>query len=136
MFKRICTSKLLLSVVLLLTLATPVFAGDAEEDRLAAIERFTSSPVFTQVFFFLPADQVWGFVDDVDAAHKDFRILIKRLKPIGTFPLFQHLDTKGTVHSLPNILALKQLDTQKMLDWEVAVTRDLKDVVVAVNFRF
>lgn len=136
MIKRICTAKLLLSVVLVLMLATPAFAGDAEEKRIAAFERLTASPAFTTFFFFLPADTMWSVAEDANAIHREFRTLVKRLKPVGTLPLFQHIGTKTKIGAFPNVVTLKQLDAQEMIDWEVAVTRNLKEVAVAVNFRF
>lgn len=86
--------------------------------------------------FFLPEDTVWGVAEEFEAANTDYRELTRRLKPVGTRALFQHLGTKTKVSGLPNILTLKQIDMQQKIDWEFAVTRDLKEVAVAVNIRF
>ena len=136
MTKHIRTSKLFASVVLLVALASPGFAAEVELTNLERFEMFTSSPVFTQLFFFLPDDQIWNLVEDVDAANKEYRTLTKRLKPVGTLAVFQDMGTKVKKNGLPNILTLKRIDTQEMIDWEVAVTRNLKEVAVAVHFRF
>jgi hypothetical protein len=136
MIKYICTSKLIVSVILLVALASPSFAAEAEMTNLERFELFTSSPLFTQLFFFLPEDQIWGLVEDVDAVNSEYRTLTRRLKPVGTLAIFQNMGTKVKKSGLPNILTLKQIDTQAMVDWELAVTRDLKEVAVAVNFRF
>jgi hypothetical protein len=136
MIKYICTSKLIVSVILLVALASPSFAAEAEMTNLERFELFTSSPVFTQLFFFLPEDQIWGLVEDADAVNSEYRTLTRRLKPVGTLAIFQNMRTKVKKSGLPNILTLKQIDTQAMIDWELAVTRDLKEVAVAVNFRF
>ena len=136
MNKNIRTSKLFASVVLLVALASPCFAAEVEMTNLERFEIFTSSPVFTQLFFFLPDDQIWSLVEDVGAANTEYRTLTKRLKPVGTLAIFQDMGTKVKKSGLPNILTLKRIDKQEMFDWEVAVTRDLKEVAVAVNFRF
>ncbi len=119
--------------LLLLSLASPTFAAEADDNAMAKLERLKSSSEIARIVF---TDQLLEFVYDVSEVKSKLRIYKDRLKPVGTQQIFAHLGTKNRSGGVPNIITIKQIDEQEMFDWEVAVSRDLKVVAVACNYRF